>query len=97
MVKSKIALLVIAIILYSCQNKVLINELEIVDGKTLYNGKNYSGIAIQKDNQDNIRVEEKYNDGIKFHTKLFYTEGSMQSEWIYDLSLIHISEPTRPY
>ena len=50
MVKSKIALLVIAIILYSCQNKVLINELEIVDGKTLYNGKNYSGIAIQKDN-----------------------------------------------
>ena len=66
MVKSKIALLVIAIILYSCQNKVLINELEIVDGKTLYNGKNYSGIAIQKDNQDNIRVEEKYNDGIKF-------------------------------
>ena len=64
------------------------NELEIVDGKTLYNGKNYSGIAIQKDNQDNIRVEEKYNDGIKFHTKLFYTEGSMQSEWIYDNSYI---------
>ena len=64
MVKSKIALLVITIILYSCQNKGLINELEIVDGKTLYNGKNYSGIAIQKDNQDNIRVEEKYNDGI---------------------------------
>ena len=91
MVKSKIALLVITIILYSCQNKVLINELEIVDGKTLYNGKNYSGIAIQKDNQDNIRVEEKYNDGIKFHTKLFYTEGSMQSEWIYDNSYISVT------
>mgnify|MGYP003301753546 CR=1 FL=1 len=59
--------------------------------KTLYNGKNYSGIAIQKDNQDNIRVEEKYNDGIKFHTKLFYTEGSMQSEWIYDNSYISVT------
>ena len=91
MVKSKIVLLVITIILYSCQNKVLINELEIVDGKTLYNGKNYSGITIQKDNQDNIRVEEKYNDGIKFHTKLFYTEGSMQSEWIYDNSNISVT------
>jgi len=91
MVKSKIALLFIAIILYSCQNKVIINELEIVDGKTLYNGKKYSGIAIQKDNEDNIRVEEKYNDGIKFHTKLFYTEGSMQSEWIYDNSNISVT------
>ena len=34
MVKSKIALLVITIILYSCQNKVLINELEIVKSFT---------------------------------------------------------------
>ena len=91
MVKNKIALLVTALILCSCQNKVLIDELEIGDGKALYNGKNYSGIAIQKDSQDNIRVEEKYNDGIKFYTKLFYTEGSMQSEWIYDNSNISVT------
>ncbi len=86
-----LSLLILTTLFISCQNTVLISELEIIDGQSLYNGSNYSGIAIKKDNLDNIRVEEKYNDGIKFYTKLFYTEGSMQSEWIYGNSNISVT------
>ena len=77
--------------LFSCNNSVLISELEIIEGESFYNGERYSGVALKKDNLDNIRVEEKYNDGIKFYTKLFYSEGSMQSEWIYGNSKISVT------
>ena len=83
--------LLLFFILFSCQNTIQISKLEIIDGKSFYNGDKYSGIAIKKDDLDNIRVEEKYNDGIKFYTKLFYSEGSIQSEWIYGNSKITVT------
>ena len=83
--------LLLFFILFSCQNRIQISKLEIIDGKSFYNGDKYSGIAIKKDDLDNIRVEEKYNDGIKFYTKLFYSEGSIQSEWIYGNSKITVT------
>ena len=52
----------------------MISELEIVEGESFYNGEKYSGVALKKDNLDNIRVEKKYNDGIKFYIKSFYSE-----------------------
>ena len=49
----------------------------------------FSGIAIKKDADDNIRVEEKYNNGVKFYTKLFYTEGSIKwmDIWFWKISV----------
>lgn len=84
-------LISITSIFLSCQNSILISELEIIEGESFYNGNKYSGIAFKKDGLENIRVEEKYNDGIKFYTKLFYPGGSMQSEWIYGNSKISVT------
>ena len=89
--KSRLISLILVVILFSCQNTVQISELEIIEGESFYNGDKFSGIAIKKDADDNIRVEEKYNDGVKFYTKLFYTEGSMQSEWIYGSEKISVT------
>ena len=89
--KSRLISVILVVILFSCQNTVQISELEIIEGESFYNGDKYSGIAIKKDDLDNIRVEEKYNDGIKFYTKLFYSEGSIQSEWIYGNSKITVT------
>lgn len=59
-------------ILFSgCQNKIMTSQIEIIDDRAYFNGDKFSGIAIKKDADDNIRVEEKYNDGVKFYTKLF--------------------------
>tara|TARA_B100001057_G_scaffold13732_2_gene13037 strand:- start:53383 stop:53943 length:561 start_codon:yes stop_codon:yes gene_type:complete len=79
-------------ILFSgCQNKIMTSQIEIIDDRAYFNGDKFSGIAIKKDADDNIRVEEKYNDGVKFYTKLFYTEGSMQSEWVYGTEKISVT------
>ncbi len=84
-------LILISSIFLSCQNSVLISELEIIEGESFYKGEKYSGIAFKKDERDNIRVEEKYNDGIKFYTKLFYPGDLIQSEWIYGNSKISVT------
>ena len=56
-------LIVFLFILFSgCQNKIMISQLEVIDDRTYYNGDKFSGIAIKKDADDNIRVEEKYKE-----------------------------------
>ncbi len=90
MVKSRL-IYILFVLFLSCQNKVLISQLEIIDGLTYYNENKFSGLAIKKDSDDNVRAEEKYNDGVKFYTKLFYTNGSMQSEWIYGNNKISVT------
>jgi len=70
---------------------VLVSELEIKDTFTYYDGNKFSGLAIKKDSDDKVRAEEKYNDGIKFYTKLFYKEGSIQSEWVYGKNKISVT------
>ena len=91
MCRSNLSIIFLFIIFCSCENRVSIENLEIINDKSYYNGEEYSGFAIKKDENENIRVEEKYNDGIKFYTKLFYPEGSMQSEWIYGSQKISVT------
>ena len=78
-------------VLISCETKIQINDIENVDNISYYKENKYTGLAIQEDENGNIRVEEKYNDGIKYSTKLFYTNGSMQSEWIYGNASISVT------
>ena len=59
MVKSRL-IYILFILFLSCQNKVLISQLEIIDGLTYYNENKFSGLAIKKDSDDNVRAEEKY-------------------------------------
>ncbi len=82
MFKSKLRIIFLFIV-FSCENRVSIEKLKVINDKSYFNDELYSGLAIKKDENENIRVEEKYNDGIKFYTKLFYSEGSLQSEWVY--------------
>jgi len=90
MVKSRLTY-ILFILFISCQNKVLISQLEIIDDLTYYNGNKFSGLAIKKDLDDKLRAEEKYNNGIKFYTKLFYKEGPIQSEWVYGNNKISVT------
>ncbi|PDH42683.1 MAG: hypothetical protein CND83_01575 [Rhodothermaeota bacterium MED-G19] len=90
MVKSRL-IYILFFLIVSCQNKVLVSELEIKDTFTYYDGNKFSGLAIKKDSDDKVRAEEKYNDGIKFYTKLFYKEGSIQSEWVYGNNKISVT------
>ena len=91
MYKINLSVVFLFIIFSGCQNRIMISQLEIIDDRAYYSGDKFSGIAIKKDADDNIRVEEKYNDGVKFYTKLFYTEGSMQSEWVYGTEKISVT------
>ena len=90
MVKSRLTY-ILFILFISCQNKVLISQFEIIDDLTYYNGNKFSGLAIKKDLDDKLRAEEKYNNGIKFYTKLFYKEGPIQSEWVYGNNKISVT------
>ena len=91
MVKSRIVFIYTLFVLISCEKKIQISDIERVDNISYYQENKYTGLAIQEDESGNIRVEEKYNDGIKYHTKLFYTNGSIQSEWIYGNSSISVT------
>ena len=91
MVKSRIVFIYTLFVLISCEKKIQISDIERVDNISYYQENKYTGLAIQEDENGDIRVEEKYNDGIKYHTKLFYTNGSIQSEWIYGNSSISVT------
>ena len=54
--KSRLISLILVVILFSCQNTVQINELEIIEGESFYNGDKYSGIAIKKDDKLNNTI-----------------------------------------
>ncbi len=79
------------LVFISCSKSIDISQLEVIDNISYINGKKFSGIAIKKDDNNNVRVEEKYNEGVKYYTKLFYPSGSAQSEWIYGLSTVSVT------
>ena len=81
----------ILIIAFSCNSSVLYSELTHADGVSFYNEKKFSGLAIEKDKFDNIRVEKLYNEGINLSTKLFDSKGNIESEWIYGNSRIFVT------
>jgi antitoxin component YwqK of YwqJK toxin-antitoxin module len=81
----------ILIIVFSCNSIVLYSELNHDDGVSFYNEKKFSGLAIEKDKFDNIRVEKLYNEGINLSTKLFDSKGNIESEWIYAISNILVT------
>ena len=81
----------ILIIAFSCSSSVLYSELTHADGISFYNEKKFSGVAIEKDTFDNIRVEKLYNEGINLSAKLFDSKGNIQSEWIYGTSNILVT------
>ena len=91
MVKSRIILIYTLFILISCETTIKISDIESKDDISYYQENKYTGLAIQEDENGDIRVEEKYNNGIKYYTKLFYTNGSIQSEWIYGNSSISVT------
>ena len=63
--------LLLFFILFSCQNTIQISKLEIIDGKSFYNGDKYSGIAIKKDDLDNIRVDYNIRKNETFMSKFY--------------------------
>ena len=81
----------ILITTFSCSSSVLYSELNHDDGVSFYNEKKFSGLAIEKDKSDNIRVEKLYNEGINLSTKLFDSKGNIESEWIYGNSNIFVT------
>ena len=58
----------ILIIAFSCSSSVLYSELTHDDGVSFYNEKKFSGLAIEKDKFDNIRVEKLYNEVIEYES-----------------------------
>ena len=81
----------ILITAFSCSSSVLYSELNHDDGVSFYNEKKFSGLAIEKDKSDNIRVEKLYNEGINLSTNLFDSKGNIESEWIYGNSNIFVT------
>ena len=65
MVKSRIVFIYTLFVLISCEKKIQISDIERVDNISYYQENKYTGLAIQEDENGDIRVEEKYNNGIK--------------------------------
>ena len=59
MYKINLSAVFLFILFSGCQNRIMISQLEIIDDRAYYSGDKFSGIAIKKDADDNIRVEEK--------------------------------------
>tara|TARA_B100000959_G_scaffold236031_1_gene254617 strand:- start:60 stop:614 length:555 start_codon:yes stop_codon:yes gene_type:complete len=87
----KVIYFFILITAFSCSSSVLYSELTHADGISFYNEKKFSGLAVEKDKFDNIRVEKLYNEGINLSTKLFDSKGNIESEWIYGNSRIFVT------
>ena len=89
MVKSK--LILISLFIISCSNSVPFSDLVQDEGLTYYNKNKFSGLAIEKDKSDIIRVEKIYKDGINLSTKLIDNKGNVESEWTYTKTNIMVS------
>tara|TARA_B100000029_G_C17516081_1_gene938104 strand:- start:1012 stop:1203 length:192 start_codon:yes stop_codon:yes gene_type:complete len=48
MCRSNLSIIFLFIIFCSCENRVSIENLEIINDKSYYNGEEYSGFAIKK-------------------------------------------------
>ena len=73
-----------------CQNSVDVNDIKNIDNLAYLNNKVFTGIAVDLDENENVRVKVSYKDGIKILTELFYPSGKTQSEWKYGLSQISV-------
>ena len=78
------------LILFSCDNAVPFKKLAHQEDLTYYKNKKFTGVAYEKDNEDNIRVEKYYKDGKNNLTKLFDTKGRLQSVWTYNAQIINV-------
>lgn len=71
-------------VLFSCNNNVPFKELKHDENFTYHEDKKFTGIAYEKDQEDNIRVEKHYEVGKNYLTKLYDSKKRLQSEWTYN-------------
>ena len=81
---NKIFTIFLALILISCENNIPFNQLEHDEQFTYHENKKFTGVAIEKDDLDNIRIEKYYEDGKNYLTKLYDSKKRIQSEWTYN-------------
>jgi len=86
----KVLNFIFLLILFSCDNAVPFKKLAHQEDLTYYKNKKFTGVAYEKDNEDNIRVEKYYKDGKNNLTKLFDTRGRLQSVWTYNAQIINV-------
>tara|TARA_B100001057_G_C22525310_1_gene823576 strand:- start:19 stop:573 length:555 start_codon:yes stop_codon:yes gene_type:complete len=86
----KIFIYLILFSLISCQNSVNVNDIKNIDNIAYHNNKVFTGIAVDADQNENIRVKVSYKGGVKILTELFYPSGNIQSEWKYGTSQISV-------
>lgn len=71
-------------VFFSCENTVPFKELEHDENLTYHEDEKFTGIAYEKDEENNIRVEKYYRDGKNYLTKLYDSKKRLQSEWTYN-------------
>ena len=72
------------LIFLSCESNVPFNQLEHDEKFSYHENEKFTGVAIEKDELDNIRVEKFYEEGKNYLTKLYDSKKRIQSEWTYD-------------
>jgi antitoxin component YwqK of YwqJK toxin-antitoxin module len=89
MYKNFIYLILISLFI-GCENPVSVNDIKNIDNVAYHNNKVFTGIAVDFDENENVRVKVSYKDGFKILTELFYSSGNVQSEWKYGASQISV-------
>ena len=88
---NKIFTIFLALIFISCENNIRFNQLEHDEKFTYHENKKFTGVAIEKDDFDNIRIEKYYEDGKNYLTKLYDSKKRIQSEWTYNNILVKVT------
>ena len=72
------------LIFLSCDTIIPFNQLEHDEKFAYHENEKFTGLAIEKDELDNIRIEKFYEEGKNYLTKLYDSKKRIQSEWTYD-------------